>query len=57
VVPVERYVGLLRERGYEGILNLELSPERYPATAREGLWASIERLVALSQGGQRAPCW
>ncbi len=51
VVPVDRYVGLLRSRGYEGILNLELSPERYPASAREGLWASIERLVALSQGG------
>jgi sugar phosphate isomerase/epimerase len=50
VVPVDLYVQLLRDRGYEGILNLELSPERYPASAREGLWASIERLVALAQG-------
>jgi sugar phosphate isomerase/epimerase len=51
VVPVDRYVGLLLDRGYEGILNLELSPERYPESAWEGLWASIERLVALGRGG------
>ena len=52
VVPVDRYVGLLLDRGYEGILNLELSPERYPESVREGVWASIERLVALGQGDQ-----
>jgi sugar phosphate isomerase/epimerase len=50
VVPVDRYVGLLVEHGYRGILNLELRPERYPESAWEGLWASIERLVALGQG-------
>jgi len=50
VVPVDLYAKLLLDRGYEGILNLELSPERYPELAREGVWASIERLVALGQG-------
>jgi sugar phosphate isomerase/epimerase len=51
VVPVDHYVGLLFAHGYEGILNLELSPERYPESVWEGLWSSIERLVALGQGG------
>ena len=51
VVPVDHYVQLLRDRGYAGILNLELSPERYPASAREGVWASIERLVVAENSG------
>lgn len=50
VVPVDLYAKLLLDRGYEGIFNLELSPERYPESAREGLWASVERLATLGQG-------
>jgi sugar phosphate isomerase/epimerase len=53
VVPVDRYVGLLRDHGYAGVLNLELSPERYPASAEAGVWASIERLVPCTGGAAR----
>jgi len=46
VVPVSQYVERLLSAGYEGILNLELSEERYAGQVdpAEGLRASIERL-------------
>jgi sugar phosphate isomerase/epimerase len=49
VVPVDAYLDLLLDRGYDGILNLELSPQRFPDTVCDGVWASIERLVAYRQ--------
>lgn len=46
VVPVDAYVAMLASAGYGGILNLELSEERYAGQVdpAEGLRASIERL-------------
>lgn len=46
VVPVETYLDLLLARGYDGILDLELSPQRFPDAVYDGVWASIERLIA-----------
>lgn len=46
-VPVERFLDVLLAEGYSGVLNLELSPDRFPEQPlAESVYASIERLAA-----------
>jgi sugar phosphate isomerase/epimerase len=45
VVPLDLYLDLLDSHGYPGVLNLELSPERYRGQVAELVDASVERLV------------
>jgi sugar phosphate isomerase/epimerase len=45
VVPLELYLDALLDQGYEGVFNLELSPERFAGPVRELVQASIDRLV------------
>ena len=45
VVPLDLYLDALIGQGYKGVLNLELSPERFGGSVRELVRASIDRLV------------
>jgi hypothetical protein len=45
VVPLELYLDALLDHGYQGVFNLELSPERFDGPVRELVQASIDRLV------------
>jgi sugar phosphate isomerase/epimerase len=45
VVPLDLYLDALIDQGYRGMLNLELSPERFGGAVRELVRASIDRLV------------
>jgi len=45
VVPLDLFLDLLNAQGYSGILNLELSPQRFQGPVKELVHASIERLI------------
>jgi sugar phosphate isomerase/epimerase len=45
VVPLGLFLDLLLGAGYSGILNLELSPERFQGPVKELVYASIDRLT------------
>ena len=49
VVPLDQYLDALIGEGYRGVLNLELSLERFGGPVRESVQASIDRLVDYCQ--------
>ena len=57
VVRVDEYLDLLHDRGYDAVLDLELSPQRFPDAVHDGVWASLERLIAWrrQRDGERTP--
>ena len=56
VVPLEPWLDLLYDAGYTGILNLELSPERFQdGPAREFIYASLRRVKEYLRRREAAP--
>ena len=53
VVPLDRYLDALIGEGYRGVLNLELSPERFAGAVKESVRASIDRLVDYGRRRRR----